>query len=241
MTITAGRADLPRTTRDDAPTSWLLHSARPLGQALLHGWFDLSLRGVENVPAHGPVIIAGNHIGVLDGPLVAIVSPRPAHLLTKSELFGGVLGRLLSWTGQIPVRRGEADPVSVRGALRVLRDGGVLGIFPEGNRGGGELVSCHPGVGYFALATGAAVVPLSVLGTRLPGAASGSLPPRGSRIVLSYGEPVRFGAQPWPRRVDEVREATSRIRNAMLATTRSAVDATGMSLPGPVPEGDTPP
>ncbi len=204
----------------------------------MRGWFDVGLRGLENVPAEGPVIIAGNHIGFLDGPLVAIISPRPAHLLTKSEMFHGVVGHLLDWTGQIPVRRGEADPVSVRGAVKVLRDGGVLGIFPEGGRGAGELVSCHPGVGYFALATGATVVPLSILGTRLPGARSGALPPRGSRIVFSYGEPVHFEAQPWPRRVAEVREATSQVRNAMLATMRSAVDATGMQLPGPVPEGD---
>jgi len=240
VTLTAGRADLPRTTREDAPATWLLRSARPVGQALLRGWFDISLVGADKVPAQGPVVLAGNHIGFLDGPLMAIISPRPAHLLTKSEMFHGIVGHLLDWTGQIPVRRGEPDPVSVRGAVQVLRDGGVLGIFPEGGRGAGELESCHPGVGYFALATGATVVPLSILGTRLPGARSGQLPPRRSRIVFTYGDPLPFDPHPWPRRVDEVREATSRIRNGMLATMRSAVDATGMQLPGPVPEGDTP-
>ena len=202
-------------------------------------YFDLTLTGTGHVPATGPVIVAGNHIGVLDGPLVAIMSPRPVHLLTKHEMFHGAVGRFLDWTGQIPVHRGEADPASVRGAVQVLRRGGVLGIFPEGGRGAGELADMHPGVGYFALVTGASVVPLSVLGTRPRGGGRGSLPQRRGRIVLTYGEPVRFDPQPWPRRTGEVREATSRIRNAMLATTRSAVAATGLELPGPLPEGET--
>lgn len=240
MDTPAGRADLPRTTPDDASATWLLRSIRPLAQAAVRRHFDMTLTGVDNVPAQGPVILSGNHIGFLDGPLTAVMSPRPAQVLTKAEIFHGALGWFLSSTGQIPVHRGEPDPASVRSALRVLREGGVLSIFPEGGRGSGELDSCRPGVGYFALVTGAPVVPLCVLGTRVRGGTLNSLPSRGSRIVFTYGAPVSFEPRPWPRRVADVREATSRIRNAMLATTRSALEATGMQLPGPVPEGDTP-
>lgn len=240
MATTVGRADLPRTTVKDAPSDWLLRAGRPLMRALVRHRYDVELVGAEHVPARGPVIVAGNHIGFLDGPLAATMTPRPVHLLAKYEMYHGAMGWFLSATGQIPVRRGEPDPASVRGALRLLRDGGVLGIFPEGGRCAGELAWCHPGVGYFAMAAGASVVPLAVLGTRLPGGELESLPPKGSRIVLTFGEPVPVAHREWPRRTREVRETTSVIRNAMLATMRSALDATGMRLPGPVPEGDTP-
>lgn len=200
--------------------------------------FDLTVVGDANLPSSGPMIIAANHVGFLDGPLIALMAPRPVHLLTKFEMFEGPMGVFLTLTGQIPVHRDEPDPASVRGALEVLRQGRVLGIFPEGGRGAGELTTVQRGAGYFALATGACVVPTVLLGTREPGADLESIPPDGSRIVITYGEPLRFDAQPWPRRTNEVREATSRIRNAMLATLRSAQDATGMTLPGPVPEGD---
>jgi len=217
--------------------SWLLRYGRWFLRAHLHRRFDIRVEGVDYLPRRGPAIVVTNHIGYLDGPLVAAMSRRPVHVLTKHEMYRGRTGHFLTLTGQIPVHRGEPDPAAVRSSLQVLREGKVLGVFPEGGRGAGDLASMRPGAAYFALATGATVVPATVLGTRLAGGALESIPPHGSRLVLWYGPPLTFAQQPWPRRTVEVREATARIRNAMLDTMRCAQDATGMELPGPVPEG----
>ena len=80
------------------------------------------------------MILASNHIGIIDGPLLAVFSPRPVHVLTKQEMFEGRLGRFLRASGQIPLDRFHADPGAIRSCLRVVRDGGVAGIFPEGTR-----------------------------------------------------------------------------------------------------------
>ena len=122
------------------------------------------------------MILASNHIGIIDGPLLAVFSPRPVHALTKQEMFEGRLGRFLRASGQIPLDRFHADPGAIRSCLRVVRDGGVAGIFPEGTRGDGELHRFHHGAAYLALVTGAPVVPVTMLGTRPPGG-GGQRPP----------------------------------------------------------------
>lgn len=232
----ASYADLPRTDGVQPPARWLLHSpARRVAAAIVRRRWDVQVRGRENVPLSGPVVIAANHIGYLDGPLMAILGPRPVHALTKREMFVGRMGRFLTATGQIPVWRRAADPAAVRTALRVLRDGGVVGVFPEGTRGAGLVTTAEGGAAYLAIASGAAVVPLSFLGTREVGGSLNSVPAPGTRIVMTFGTPVAFTRHGWPRRRDEVREATRQIRAALLATMREAESATGLQLPGPVP------
>ena len=95
--------------------------SRPISRFIVRRRFGVRIRGAEHLPASGPVILAGNHIGVVDGPLLAVFSPRPVHALTKREMFGGALGRILLSAGQIPVDRFRADPAAVKAAVRVLR------------------------------------------------------------------------------------------------------------------------
>ena len=82
----------------------------------------------ERFPADGPVVVAGNHVGLIDGPLMAIFAPRPVHALTKQEMFQGRAGRFLRVSGQIRLDRDNTDPDAVRTALRVLRLGGAVGV-----------------------------------------------------------------------------------------------------------------
>lgn len=213
----------------------MLHGFRPAFQAGIKMWWNLDIAGQETFPDSGPVVVVANHIGFVDGPLMAIMGPRPVHALTKEEMFVGPLGTFLNGAGQIPLQRFNADPRAIRLALKVLRDGGVVGVFPEGTRGGGELHRLRGGAAYLALATGAAVAPLIFLGTRLPGGANGSVPPRGSRLTMTYGRPVGFDGHTWPRRKDEVAAATERIGAALRETLATAERRTGMSLPGPIP------
>lgn len=232
----AAYADLPRTDGVRPPARLLLHGpARSLAAAAARRRWQVEVRGAERFPRTGPVVVAANHVGFLDGPLMAVLSPRPVHALTKREMFTGRMGAFLRASGQIPVWRQASDPAAIRTALRVLRDGGVVGVFPEGTRGAGELTRAEGGAAYLAIATGAAVVPLSVLGTRDIGGSLNSVPAPGTRMVLSYGAPLHLGQHGWPRRRDEVRRATEQVRRALLATMREAERATGLALPGPVP------
>jgi 1-acyl-sn-glycerol-3-phosphate acyltransferase len=212
----------------------MLHSLRPLALALLRGWYDLELHGAHHVPRTGPVVMAANHVGWIDGPLLAIASPRPVHALTKLEMFTGAMGPFLRAAGQIPLDRDRVDVAAVRTAIRVLRDGGLVGVFPEGTRGAGEMSSPRAGAAYLGLVTGAPVVPVSFLGTRLPGGSGSSIPPRGTRIAVTFGEPIRLDARPWPRTQNLVADAAQDVTAGILANMRVAEQATGMTLPGPL-------
>lgn len=201
--------------------------------------WKISVHGAESVPQTGPVILASNHIGLVDGPLLAIFAPRPVHALTKQEMFEGKLGRVLHATGQIPLNRFAADPAAIKSCLRVLRDGNVVGIFPEGTRGDGWLPRFHHGAAYLALVTGAPVVPVTMIGTRLPGAASNSLPPAGAAIDIVFGTPWQQQAQPWPRRREHVRATSALLREHMRTGIEAALARTGRTLPGPLPAGQS--
>jgi 1-acyl-sn-glycerol-3-phosphate acyltransferase len=228
--------ELPRTAAVKHPVRLPLHSGRASVTAVIRRRWDLQVRHRENVPGTGPVVMAANHIGFMDGPLMAIVGPRPVHALTKLELFDGALGAFLHFSGQIPIDRTRPDPRALRTAIRVLRDGGAAGVFPESTRGAGDMARAAGGAAYLALVTGATVVPMSFLGTRLPGTAS-TFPPAGSTMVMSYGAPIEVEPLPWPRQARDVAELTEQIRHAIIATTAEAVAATGVDLPGPLPEG----
>ncbi|WP_148616492.1 lysophospholipid acyltransferase family protein [Nocardioides rubriscoriae] len=230
-------AERPRTDGVPRPRRWLLHGARPFCAWLVRRRYRVVVHGAEHVPATGPVVIAANHIGVVDGPLMAIFAPRPVHALTKIEMFRGFLGRFLTAAGQIPLDRMHTDPRAVRLSVQVLREGGVVGIFPEGTRGSGELELFHRGAAYLAMVTGAPVVPLMMSGSREPGGSSSSLPRGGATIELVFGPPHVVDAVSWPRTRDDVGKASRLLRARMLADLQESIRVTGRSLPGPLPAG----
>ncbi len=230
---TDGR-ELPSTTGVRVPRTRLLTAGRPLAQALIRGWWDVELHGAERVPTSGPLVMAANHVGWIDGPLLAISSPRPVHALTKQEMFSGPLGLLLRASGQIALDRFHVDVAAIRSAVATLRAGHAVGVFPEGTRGAGDMTSPRAGAAYLALVSGAPVVPVSFLGTRVPGGSDGSIPPRGSRIAMTFGDPVDLGHLPWPRTQEQVDAASARVTTAILQTIQMAQETTGMTLPGPI-------
>ena len=185
----------------------------------------------------GPVILAPNHTGLIDGPLLAVIAPRPVHALTKQEMFSRRLGPVLGAAGQIKLDRFHTDPAAVKACLRVLRDGGVVGIFPEGTRGDGSLQRFHRGAAYLALVTGSPVVPVTMLGTRAPGDASSALPERGADIDVVFGAPWRVPRVDWPRTREQVGASSTLLREHMLGELDNALMRTGRPLPGPLPAG----
>lgn len=234
----AAHLERPRSDGVRYPTRWLLHGGRPMSRWIIRRRYDVRVHHPERFPRRGPVVVAANHVGVIDGPLLAIFAPRPVHALTKIEMFEGRLGRFLTLTGQIPLDRFRADPRAVRISLRVLRDGGAVGVFPEGTRGNGELDTFQRGAAYLALVTGATVVPMTFIGSREPGGHTNSLPAKKARIDMVVGEAVPVAKYPWPRLRAHLSEVSDDLHRRMLAGLKEALAETGRTLPGPLPPGE---
>jgi 1-acyl-sn-glycerol-3-phosphate acyltransferase len=216
-----------------------LRTVRRFGTRWIDRKYDVHQRGEGHVPASGPVILASNHIGWLDGPLIFLKSPRPPHALVKHDAFTGATGRLLRYAAQIPVHRGRTDAGALRSAARALAAGQVVAVYPEGRRGDGELHVIKGGVAWLALISGAPVVPVAIFGSREAGADSESRPPKGARIDVVYGDAIQFPAQPWPRTSEMIEDVTEQIREHMIAHLDWAKSATRRGTPGPLPKGST--
>lgn len=243
MTPTVDHLALPRSDRTRRPARYLLVPLRPIARWLFRRRYDVQVHLASPVPASGSVIFASNHVGVIDGPLLAIFAPRPVHVLTKVEMFRGFLGRFLLASGQVPLDRFRTDPAAVKSCVRALRDGGTVGIYPEGSRGTGDFQRFHRGAAYLALVSGAPVVPVITLGSREPGGTSGSLPHKGATIDMVFGEPFVVDAVPWPRTREQVEKYSLLLREHMLVQLDQARALTGRELPGPLPatEAETDP
>jgi 1-acyl-sn-glycerol-3-phosphate acyltransferase len=229
---------LPRTDGVPAPPESPLRLLRPMGAQALRRWYDVRIHGPEQVPSNGPLLLAGNHIGLFDGPLLTAFVPRPVHALVKREMFAGLGGPLFRHLGQIPVERSGVDPFAVKQSVRVLRDGGVVAIYPEGTRGRGDVAHSRLGAAYLALVTGAPVVPVAHLGTRIDGESVHAVPSRGSRVDIVFGPLLRESCPPvaWPRRQAAVQALAEDLRARLARHVQDAVLLTGRGLPGEPPD-----
>jgi 1-acyl-sn-glycerol-3-phosphate acyltransferase len=157
-------------------------------------------RGREHLPAHGPVILASNHLSFIDSVVIRFATPRRVMFLAKAEYFAGrgLRGRLVRWffrvAGSVPVARGQhrAALAALDTAIEVLDGGNVFGIYPEGTRSlDGRLYRGRTGVAWLALTAGAPVVPVALHGTeRLQPV--GKRLPRPHRVTVRFGPPLRF-------------------------------------------------
>lgn len=137
----------------------------------------VEVHGREHVPAPGtPLVVAAKHVSGLDPFLVARALPpgRFLQFMAKKELFGPVIGPIISAGGSFPVDRETNDVGAIRNSLRILARGGTVGIFPEGTRGGQEL---HGGVALIAAKARAPILPVG-------------LSRQGRRWVVRFGEPL---------------------------------------------------
>jgi 1-acyl-sn-glycerol-3-phosphate acyltransferase len=231
---------LPRTVSVPAPPAVPLRVARRMAASLLRRRYDVRVHGAEHVPADGPVLLSCNHIGLFDGPLLTAVAPRPVHALVKREMFSGSGGWLFGALGQIPVERSAVDVFAVKQVTRVLRDRGVAAVYPEGSRGRGDVTHSRLGVAYFAMITGAVVVPVAHLGTRAHGASVHAAPERGARLDVVFGAPLRPARSPvaWPRRRTQVESLAEHLRMGLAQHVHDAVLLTGQELPTAPPDAD---
>ena len=209
--------------------------ARNLTRFLGTAIYRLDVRGSHHVPTSGPVILAANHCGLLDGPVLVATSPRPVHTLSKSELFStDLLAALMHWGGQISVEYRQPDRGALARAVATLEAGAVLGIFPEGHRSRGDVAQARNGIGYLLRAIPAPVVPVAILGTRKTGKSPGWMPGPGQRISVTFGEPVECGNV--ARTLRGVSYATEQIRQVLAAHVEVSQQRVGIRLPDDVIE-----
>lgn len=140
--------------------------ARSVVAGILKSTYRIKVEGLEHFPKDGGVLLCTNHISNFDPPVVGVTAPRKVLFMAKDELFKvPVLKQLLNNFGTFPVKRGGGDREALRAGLKVLKDGNVLGLFPEGTRSkDGKLGKGQPGAGFFALRSTAAVVPCAIIG-----------------------------------------------------------------------------
>ncbi|MGW5660461.1 lysophospholipid acyltransferase family protein [Streptomyces sp. NPDC003758] len=212
----------------EVPSARSAEVGRRIGVPLMYGLWKPRVLGAWRVPASGPVILAVNHSHNIDGPMVMGVAPRPTHFLIKKEAFVGPLDPFLRGIGQLKVDRTSTDRTAVTRALGVLQNGGVLGIFPEGTRGGGDFASLRAGLAYFAVRSGAPIVPVAVLGSsERRGRLIKGLPPLRSRIDVVFGDPFQAGDGSGRRTRKALDEATARIQKQLTEHLENARRSTG--------------
>ena len=215
-------------TAPSVPSERGAEVGRRIGVGLMYGLFRPRVLGAWKVPASGPVIFAVNHSHNIDGPMVMGVAPRPTHFLIKKEAFIGPLDPFLTGIGQLKVDRSVADRTAITQALDVLAAGGVLGIFPEGTRGEGDFASLRAGLAYFAVRSGAPIVPIAVLGSSgRGGRLMKGLPPLRSRIDVVFGDPFEAGDGSGRRTRKALDEATERIQKQLTSHLENARRLTG--------------
>ncbi len=168
----------------------------PILRLIYRPWAE----GVENVPERGGAILAGNHLTVVDSFFMPLVLDRKVSFLAKSDYFTerGIKGwfkRLFfGGTGQVPIDRtgGRASEQALRTATRILRQGDLLGIYPEGTRSpDGRLYRGKTGVARMALEAGVPVVPVAMIGTAEMQPA-GRVIPKVMRPGIRFGKPLDF-------------------------------------------------
>ncbi len=204
-----------------------------------HGMFAVMYRvarpGRDTVPAEGPLLFVGNHVGFLDGPLLPAYSPRVVSMLVKREMFTGPLGRFLTAIGHIPItREGAGDRDALAAATAVLKAGGAVGIFPEGTRGRGDVSQVQQGAAWLALQTGATVVPVAFLGTRTTGRSIGSMPRWRSRVAVVFGAPLELASGGGRSGRERLAAASAQIQQALATHVGAAAQTYGIALPDDV-------
>ena len=147
-------------------------------------YYRAEINGLENIPKEGPLIFCGNHRTYLDPPLMVVTAKRDMSFLAKEELYKSKFLSFLGWVFEaIPVKRDEKDITAIKESLKALKNGQCIALFPEGTRNGIEKgEKAKDGVAFFAVRSGAKVVPCGIKGGT-----------KGNRkVTITYGKPLDY-------------------------------------------------
>jgi 1-acyl-sn-glycerol-3-phosphate acyltransferase len=156
---------------------------------LFRTYFRMRIDGADHIPREGAAVIAPNHKSFYDSFFLALATPRPMRFMAKDELISPWYGAYLARLGAFPVRRGESDEEALETAREILREGGLLALFPEGTRvrDPDTLGTPKRGAARLALEAGAPIVPAAITGT--DGLFAGPFP-KPKRVQVAFEEPI---------------------------------------------------
>jgi 1-acyl-sn-glycerol-3-phosphate acyltransferase len=175
--------------------------------------YRVRITGREHVPKTGPCVLAANHVSVMDGFFLGIAVTRQVRFMAKMELHRvPIVKQILEGAGAFPVERGADAGRAVSAAVKLLEQGALVGVFPEGTSLPDKKRGYKRGAARLALATGAPLVPVALVGTHL------TLEPRTHRIRLPrvrivIGEPLRIERQ--EPTAEAATELTARLQKAI--------------------------
>jgi 1-acyl-sn-glycerol-3-phosphate acyltransferase len=178
---------------------WFYYVGRMIARALFSLLTRLEVRGRENIPAEGPLLVVANHLNLTDPPLLGVSLGRETIFMAKEELFRSPLtAYFVGNFGAFPVHRGKLDRKALRQAQQVLSDGRALIMFPEATRSKRAcLQPAYPGSALIAMRGGVPVLPVGISGTERVRGVGWIF--RRPRITLNIGRPFRLSAKDFTR------------------------------------------
>lgn len=171
---------------------WVHDFGRWLGTWLPRLGYRVRIHHRSRVPSTGPVVLVANHSSFVEPQALFGLVRRRAVFFVKAELSKGVVGHAFRWLGHIMVRRGAPDREPLMTAVAVLRAGGLVGIFPEGTRGSGDVSHAEQGAAWLVRMTDAVVLPVATRGTYRPPGTRRRFRPK---LDVLVGEPFRLSVQ----------------------------------------------
>lgn len=175
-------------------------------------YYRTEIIGLENIPKEGPVIFCGNHRSYLDPPLMVCTAKREMRFLAKDELAKNPFLNFLGWAfDAIHVKRDEKDVTAIKESLKTLKNEQCIALFPEGTRNGlekGEKVK--DGVAFFAVRSGAKVVPCGIKG--------GTKENR--KVTITYGKPLDYSQYKGNKDKEVLDKVTNEIMDNIIKLTK---------------------
>jgi 1-acyl-sn-glycerol-3-phosphate acyltransferase len=197
------------TNLPDDAVPWLHDLGRWVARWLYRLAYRIEVSGTERVPTSGPVVLVANHSSLIEAPVIFGMLPRRSVFLVKSELCKGLLGRGLHRIGQVAVTRGAADRAALSTTVHLLKNGALVGVFPEGTRGPGDVAKAEQGAAWLVRAANAAVLPVATRGSSRPAGVGRRFRPK---LDVLVGEPFELTV---PRGRNGLAEATEEIRRRL--------------------------
>lgn len=159
----------------------------------LKAFFRFRVSGKENIPERGGAIIASNHVSFLDPPALGCACPRKVYFLARDTLYRNkIFAFWANSVGVVPIKRGAGDIAALRAALRIIRKGRVIAMFPQGTRAvAGKEPRAQAGIGFLAAKLDVPVIPAFIKGTDevLP---KPSKKINFRKISVHFGKPIIF-------------------------------------------------
>ena len=180
--------------------------AKTIYSKLLKTLYKPTTKGTKNIPEEGPIIFVGNHKHAFDPIMVMTHTNRTVHYMAKESLFKGIHGKILESIGTIKIHRNKSNPIAIKEAEEILKQGGAVGIFPEGtrNRTNQELLKFRYGAVKIAKQTNALIIPFAI---------KGNYKPFKKGLSIEFGKPINVSQM-------EIEEANNYIRNEVLSILR---------------------